>query len=121
MKKQTVIKRGDLWLTAGLLAVGLIAAILLPILLPTGASVSIERNGETLATYPLDTDRRVRLESEDGYNLLVIENGRAYIEDSDCRCGVCVAHSPISKEGESVICLPHKLIVRVVGEERDYE
>ena len=101
-------------LTAGLLAVSLIAAVLLPLLLPHGGAVSVERDGEVIGNYPLDTDRQVRVEGEDGYNLLTIKDGMAYVEEADCRCGVCTAHSPIDKEGETIICLPHKLVMRIV-------
>lgn len=101
-------------LTAGLLVLSLIAAILLPLLLPSGEAVTLEMGGEVIGNYPLDTDRQVTVESENGYNLVVIKGGRVYVEEADCRCGVCTAHTPIDKEGETIICLPHKLIVRIV-------
>ena len=116
VKKLMNIKRGDLLLAAGLLALGLIAAILLPLLLPAGDAVAVEINGEAAGIYPLNVDRVERIESEGGYNLLIIKDGRAFIDDADCRCGVCVAHAPISDEGETVICLPHKLAIRIVKE-----
>ena len=116
MKNLFKAKRGDLFLITGLLAIGLIAAILIPMLLPRGEAVSVEVNGKTVGVYRLDDDRSVRIECEEGYNILVIRDGQAYVEDADCQCGVCVAHTPISKEGETIICRPHRLIARVVKE-----
>lgn len=115
MKKNAFVKRGDLWLIAVLLAVGLAAAIILPLMLPPGGAVSVERDGRVLGEYPLDTDMRLRLDGSGGYNTLVIENGRAYIESADCPKGVCTAHPPVSKEGETIICRPHRLVIRVVS------
>lgn len=114
MKRNGFIKRGDLWLIAALLAIGITAACLLPLMLPRGGAVSVERDGRSLGVYPLDTDMRLRLEGEGGYNTLVIENGRAYVESADCPKGACVAHAPVSKEGETIICRPHRLVIRVV-------
>ena len=118
MKNTLKTKRGDLFLIIGLLALGLIAAILIPCLLRSGNAVEVEINGERVGTYRLDDDQTVRLECGEGYNILVIRDGQAFIEDADCKCGVCVAHSPIDKDGETIICLPHKLVVRVVKESR---
>lgn len=118
MKKPFEAKRGDLFIIIGLLALGLIAAILIPLLLPSGGAAEVEIDGECRGVYSLSEDRTVRIESDEGYNTLVIKNGQAYIEDADCRCGVCAAHAPIDKDGETIICLPHKLVVRVVKEGR---
>ena len=116
VKRNGILRRGDLLLIAGLLAVGIIAAVSLSLLLPKGTFLSVERNGEVIAEYPLNEDVSVIVEDESGYNLIVIKEGAAYVERADCRCGVCTAHSPISREGETVICLPHRLVLRVVSE-----
>ena len=55
--------------------------------------------------------------TEDGHvNTLVIEGGRARIEAADCPDKLCVKQRAISKAGESIICLPHKLVIRISGE-----
>lgn len=50
-----------------------------------------------------------------GYNLLVISESRVFMESADCRDQICVHHRPITGGGESIICLPHKLVVEIVG------
>ena len=37
------------------------------------------------------------------------------MESSDCHNQVCVNHKPISRSGESIICLPHKVVVQIEG------
>ena len=118
----TKIKRGDILLTACLLAVGILAIILVAVLRPEGELVSVEQDGKCIAVYPLDTDTRVTIdENGDGgdFNVLVIKDGVAFIESADCRDKICVGHKPISKDGETVVCLPHRLVVRIVSSEEE--
>ena len=118
----TKIKRGDILLTACLLAVGILATILVAVLRPEGELVSVEQDGKCIAVYPLDTDTRVTIdENGDGgdFNVLVIKDGVAFIESADCRDKICVGHKPISKDGETVVCLPHRMVVRIVSSEEE--
>lgn len=118
MKIKDIISRGDILLTVCLLVLGLTAALVLPSLLTKGGYVSVEIDGEQVETYPLSVDTRAVIDPDgDGkdVNLLVIKDGVAYVESADCRDGVCVAHPPISREGETVVCLPHRLIIRVIS------
>lgn len=119
MKRKNIIGRGDILLIACLLVIGITAALILPLLLPPGQAVSVELDGERIALLPLDTDTRLTVDPDgDGkdVNVLVIADGRAYVESADCRDGICVSHPPISKEGETVICLPHRLVLRIVSD-----
>lgn len=50
------------------------------------------------------------------YNLLAVSGEYVWMEAADCRDQICVHHIPISDGGESMICLPHKLVVEIVGE-----
>ena len=51
-----------------------------------------------------------------GLNRLVIEDGKARIELASCPDGICSAHSPVFRNGESIVCLPNKVVVTVVAE-----
>lgn len=52
-----------------------------------------------------------------GYNLIWVTDGTVIMEVSDCRDQICVHHKPVSSKGESIICLPHKLVVEIIGGE----
>ena len=56
---------------------------------------------------------------EDGENVntLVIKDGEASMTEADCPDGICVAHRPIKNTGESIVCLPHKIVVEIQSEE----
>ncbi len=82
---------------------------------PEGGAVEVRVDGTLTAEYPLDRDVSVDIEGIDGVNRLVIKNGEAYVEYADCPDGICSAHAPISRTGESIACLPHRVIITVTG------
>lgn len=100
----------DILVVAALLAVAAVCAAVMALTAVPGAHVCVRVDGEELARYPLSQDRRVTLEYG-GTNELVIEGGRARIESADCPDKVCVRTAPISEVGQTVVCLPHKLVV----------
>lgn len=51
------------------------------------------------------------------YNVLQIKEGEVSITEADCPDLICVHHKPVSRQGETIVCLPHKLLVEVVGED----
>lgn len=80
-------------------------------------------DGEEYGRFPLDTDVVERIELSDGaYNVLVIKEGKADVTEASCPDGVCVNHRAVSKQNQSITCLPNKLIVEIQnGEESDVD
>lgn len=115
-------KRNDFLLTGFLLTAAISFLIFQNYRGKMGSRVIVQQNGETLYELSLTEDRTgenaLRLETAAGYNLLVIEDGKAYIIEADCPDKLCVKQRAISRQGESLICLPHRLVVAVEGEER---
>jgi hypothetical protein len=81
----------------------------------TGAAVRVSVEGETVGEYPLSEDAEIRIPAGDGYNLLVIRDGAARITEADCPRRLCMAHRPVSRAGEVIVCLPHRVTVEVLG------
>ena len=50
------------------------------------------------------------------YNLISVTDGTVVMESADCKDQICVRHRPISSDRESIICLPHRLVVMVDGD-----
>ena len=78
-----------------------------------GTMIRIYSDNELLTELPLDRDDNFTLSTDLGTNTIVIENGQAYVTDADCPDKICEQMGQISKPGETIICLPHKLIVEV--------
>ncbi len=90
-----------------------VALLLLPLLRDRGG-VAVVRVGErTVAEFPLHTDIEQRMETDDGFNTVVVRDGVCFVTAADCRDGICMGRGAISKVGESIVCLPHKLIVEI--------
>lgn len=83
-----------------------------------GSSVEITVDGELYGTFSLDEDREVPIRVNGSVtNLLVIADGEANMKEADCPDQICVNHVPVSHTGEDIVCLPNRVVVRVVGEE----
>lgn len=110
-------RRNDLILIAVLLAVAALGLMYLFLLRKSGDTVRVTVNGELYGVYslaePLTEDI---LTGEDRLNRLVIRDGKAYVERATCPDGICAAHHPIFRDGESIICLPHGVVVTVITE-----
>ena len=71
-------------------------------------------DGEEYGRFPLDTDVVERIELPDGsYNVLVIEEGKADVTEASCPDGICVNHRAVSRQKQSITCLPNKLVVEI--------
>lgn len=99
------------------------AGLLLFNLLKTqGDYVSVKINGEEKYRYSLSENVDTVIytgENNNQENRLIIENNQAYIISADCPDNICVGHRPVSNVNESIVCLPHKVVVEIVSDEAE--
>lgn len=62
------------------------------------------------------TNKQITIETPYGYNEVVITNGVVDVVDADCENHVCVDTKPASKVFDKIVCLPHKLVIEIVGD-----
>ena len=79
----------------------------------SGAGVVVRVNGEEVVRYSLSRDGRYELNG--GTNILVIQDGEAYLIEADCPDKLCVRQGKISSTGQVITCLPNRLTVTVYG------
>ena len=83
-----------------------------------GAFAVVTVNGVETAKYSLSENAEIRLESENGgYNILIIENGKADVTEASCPDHVCVDQRAVGKTGEAITCLPNKTVITIEGPE----
>lgn len=70
----------------------------------------------TCEWYEESPDLSAILTEGSSYNLLALDGERVWMQAADCPDQICVHHIPIKGGGESIICLPHKFIVEIIGE-----
>lgn len=62
---------------------------------------------------------KVNLNLPNGKNTLLIKNNSIQMKSANCNDALCVKQGNISKVGQTIICLPHKLIIEIKGDELD--
>jgi len=71
-------------------------------------------DGVEYGSFSLDTDMVERIELSDGaFNVLEIKDGKADVTDASCPDSICVNHRPVSRQKQSITCLPNKLVVEI--------
>ncbi len=83
-----------------------------------GNMVLVSVDGAEIERFSLGKDTEYEIEGVGGTNLLVIKDGFAYVESADCPDCLCVKQGRISKPGEAIICLPHRVIIKILGNDK---
>lgn len=87
-----------------------------------GSYAVVTQSGEETGRFSLKEDQEFRIELPSGeYNVLCIEAGKVYMKDADCPDQICVQHRAIANVGETIVCLPHKVVIQVVSGEPSQE
>lgn len=118
IKDKEMLKRirGDIILILVLIT----ASVLLFVLKDNGKDgklLKVSVNGSEICTLNLDEDTEYEIQGFISKNILIIENGKARMKEAGCPDKLCVKQGDISKAGESIICLPNRIIVSVEGGE----
>ena len=109
-------KRNDLVFIGLLLLAAVVGILYLFVFRGGGNVVKVTVDGELYGVYSLSEDRTEEIHmgaDGGGFNRLIIKDGKAWIETASCPDGICAAHKPIHRDGESIVCLPNKVVVTV--------
>lgn len=111
-------KKRDIIFIGVLLVVALIAFFVVDkFIKKDGNKVVIKVDGEIVKIVNLtDTNNIIVNGYDGGTNTVVIENGTVYMTEADCPDKICVNTGKISKIGETIVCLPHRVVVEIQGE-----
>ena len=76
-----------------------------------GDIILVTVDGKEYAKFSLNESLTHDIITTNGTNRLVIENGNAYLSYASCPDGICAAHKPICRSGETIVCLPNKVVI----------
>lgn len=107
--------KNDVFLIAALLILAGGLALFLLLTRQGGGLVRVQIGGETVMELPLDQDVRIVLGEGGHTNTLVIAGGAAQVTAADCPDQICVRQGAVRYNGESIVCLPHRLVVTIEG------
>ena len=104
----------DVIFISAILLISLLVLLAVFLTKKEGAVALVEINGVTVAEYPLSENGVFPLNG--GTNVLVIEDGEAYLNFSSCPDHTCENTGKIHYVGETIICLPNKLSITIKGD-----
>lgn len=83
---------------------------------PTQEAV-LSVDGQEIKSFELSDQSQsytYRYEDKDGdYNLIEVKGDRIRIKEADCGDQICVRRGWIDQSGETIVCLPHKLVIEI--------
>ena len=116
-----MFKKWDVILIVLLIALSVTPQIIFGVMLDKdykGTYAEITIDGEFYKKIPLSEnsgEQEFNVKTKGGYNLIKIKGQSVAIIDADCQDKICERPGFISKPGESLVCLPHKVMVQVKG------
>lgn len=111
--------KNDIILVAVILLIAAAGLLFVSLNREPGSIAAVKIDGVQTAGYPLSENITVDIltgENDEFSNTLIIENGKAYISQANCPDRICAGHKPISYKGETIVCLPHKVIIEITSD-----
>lgn len=88
-----------------------------------GNTACIYSDGKLIKAIDLrnDGEQTFTVNSEDGgYNIITVKDGGISVTDADCPDRICVMTAPISDGIQPIVCMPHKLVIRIETNRTEY-
>lgn len=109
------MKKNDVVLGGGILVIALVLFLVMHLTRnEAGNQIRITVDGAVYGTYSLEQDQVIEVKENDFYNRIRIQDGAAYMEEANCPDGYCEEQGKISGRTQTIVCLPHKLVVEVL-------
>ena len=110
------MKRFDVYIIIAVIAISGFLLAMFMMQSNDNQEVIISLRGEEYARIDIDGQEHVfEIETELGYNKVIVDKDGVHIEEADCPDHDCVEVGTISKVGQSIICAPHYLVIEIVG------
>ncbi len=116
-KKRTLIR--DVCLISAFIVLGLALLLATRAFSSQGAFVVVQVDGLETGTYSLSEDGVYSLNG--GSNVLEVKDGRARLIEANCPNHLCIRQGWVSRRGQSIVCLPNRLTVTVMGGDGSYD
>jgi hypothetical protein len=84
-----------------------------------GSAVLVEVAGRTVEKLDIHEDREVTIRGEKGEMRVEVRDGRVRVVEADCPNRICVRTGWRSREGEVIVCVPNRTVIRILGKENN--
>ncbi len=83
----------------------------------TNGNAVVYYKNEIYGTYDLSEEQTINIKTDEGSNTIDIHDGIVDMTDADCKDQYCVKDRPIHYNNQSIVCLPHQLLVKIESEQ----
>ena len=84
------------------------------------ACLVVSQDGEEVQRYALAVDQAVTItQGEEVCNVAEIRDGVVTMIEADCPDHLCMKQRSISKNGQSIICLPNQIVLTIRSQKQD--
>lgn len=81
------------------------------------SSVVVTVDGREMLRRPLAMENSYEIAQEDGsVNVIRVEDGAVFMQEANCRDGLCIRQGRMKNAAKTIVCLPHKLVVQLTGD-----
>ncbi|MCI5622445.1 NusG domain II-containing protein [Anaerostipes sp.] len=115
------MKKKDVILISVILGIALISFGIMKFTQKSGKEVVVTVNGSEVFRGELAKSQTFEIPVKDGENVLEIKDGKVIMKEADCPDQICRKHKAIDKSGETIVCLPHKVVIEVEADTREQE
>lgn len=120
--RMNMVKKLDIIIIVGLLILSFVPSFILGLRNNqeyTGTYAEISVAGKVIdKIYFKETEgeKEIPIKTSYGENTIHISKDGIYMSEADCTDEICLKDGMITKVGQSLVCLPHKLIIEIKGE-----
>ena len=110
------MKKKDIILIAAVLVIALVSFAAIKMTQKDGKEVVVTVNNKEVYKTSINKDQTYKIPEENGTNIMQIKDGKVTMKEADCRDQICADHKAIEKSGETIVCLPHKVVIEIKSE-----
>jgi len=80
----------------------------------SGDTLEVRINGNLHTSYPLDKEQTISIPLDNHYiNTFEIKNGKVTMLEANCPDHLCVKQRSIQYNNETIVCLPHQVVLLI--------
>jgi len=113
------MKKRDLIIIAALLVCALALYLVSQVSLggAEASTVVVTQDGKEVLRRPLAMENTYEIAQEDGsVNVIAVKDGAVFMQEANCRDGLCIRQGKMRNGAKTIVCLPHKIVVQLTGD-----
>ena len=111
------MKKKDIILIITVLVIALAGLGVIKMTQKDGKQVVVTVDGKEVYKTSISKDQTYKIPVKNGKNIMQIKDNKVTMKEANCRDQICADHKAIEKSGETIVCLPHKVVIEIKSED----